>query len=213
MSGMTSLSSSGDQVWDMQFPDNSEIITQHIGLDNSIFIGVSQYGQEIENRIYVINSNTGEIKYSFIVDGTFVSNLVIGNNNIYFLISKIDEITNIENTYLYSLSSGPFEPVIIPKFTESSEMEIKTETEIVEQEIEDLEVEQGIDEDGLEEIILALNANPEGENTANIIKKELKDFVSKNGIRVSVLGRGLSTGTELEYSDSETIKNALKNRF
>jgi len=69
------------------------------------------------------------------------------------------------------------------------------------------------DEDGLEEIILALNANPEGENTANIIKKELKDFVSKNGIRVSVLGRGLSTGTELEYSDSETIKNALKNRF
>jgi hypothetical protein len=26
------------------------------------------------------------------------------------------------------------------------------------------------------------------------------------------LGRGLSTGTELEYSDSETIKNAFKNR-
>ena len=31
-------------------------------------------------------------------------------------------------------------------------------------------------------------------------------------VKVSVLGRGLSTGTELEYSDSATIKSALENR-
>jgi len=65
----------------------------------------------------------------------------------------------------------------------------------------------------IKEIILALNANPEGENTTDVVKKELKDFCEKNSIKVSILGRGLSTGTELEYSDSETIKNALKNRF
>jgi recombinational DNA repair protein RecR len=29
---------------------------------------------------------------------------------------------------------------------------------------------------------------------------------------MSQLGRGLSTGTELEYSDQDTIKNALENR-
>lgn len=67
--------------------------------------------------------------------------------------------------------------------------------------------------DGLEEVIIALNYNPEGENTFSY----LHDLLSKipfdsNKIRISTLGRGLSTGTELEYSDTETIKNALKNR-
>lgn len=69
------------------------------------------------------------------------------------------------------------------------------------------------EENKLKEIIIALNANPEGENTTDIIKKEIKDFTEKNKTKISILGRGLSTGTELEYSDSETIKNALKNRF
>jgi recombination protein RecR len=67
-------------------------------------------------------------------------------------------------------------------------------------------------ESGLKEIIIALSANPEGENTADILKKELQNMAS-NEIKITLLGRGLSTGTELEYSDSETIKNALLNRF
>ncbi len=74
-------------------------------------------------------------------------------------------------------------------------------------------IEKRQKENALNEIIFALNANPEGENTTNIIKREIKDFAEKNNIKISILGRGLSTGTELEYSDSETIKNALKNRF
>ncbi|HMP67624.1 MAG TPA: toprim domain-containing protein [Candidatus Paceibacterota bacterium] len=69
-----------------------------------------------------------------------------------------------------------------------------------------------IDND-LGEVIIALSANPEGDNTTEIIKKEAKEIVEKNNIKVTVLGRGLSTGTELEYSDSQTIKSALKNRF
>ncbi len=36
--------------------------------------------------------------------------------------------------------------------------------------------------------------------------------LQKNGVKISSLGRGLSTGTELEYSDNDTIKNALLNR-
>ncbi len=66
--------------------------------------------------------------------------------------------------------------------------------------------------EGLKEIILALNYNPEGENTLSYLEQLLSDFSSKNSVKISTLGRGLSTGTELEYSDSDTIKNALKNR-
>ncbi len=64
----------------------------------------------------------------------------------------------------------------------------------------------------LKEIILALNANSEGENTTDYLKSILSPVVTKHSIKISILGRGLSTGTELEYSDSDTIKNALKNR-
>ncbi|MEK7464124.1 MAG: toprim domain-containing protein [Patescibacteria group bacterium] len=62
------------------------------------------------------------------------------------------------------------------------------------------------------EIILSLNANAEGEHTAEFIRSYLKDKFPSTDFSVSVLGRGLSTGTELEYSDTDTIKNALKNR-
>jgi recombination protein RecR len=66
--------------------------------------------------------------------------------------------------------------------------------------------------EGLKEIIIALNYNPEGENTLTYLKEMLSPTLLKNDIKISTLGRGLSTGTELEYSDSDTIKNALKNR-
>ncbi|MES3004637.1 MAG: toprim domain-containing protein [Patescibacteria group bacterium] len=63
---------------------------------------------------------------------------------------------------------------------------------------------------GLTEVILALNYNPEGENTLTYLKETIeREFPT---LKISTLGRGLSTGTELEYSDSDTIKNALKNR-
>ncbi len=62
------------------------------------------------------------------------------------------------------------------------------------------------------EIILSLNATAEGEHTSEFLKNYLKDKFPSNTFNITVLGRGLSTGTELEYSDTDTIKNALKNR-
>lgn len=59
------------------------------------------------------------------------------------------------------------------------------------------------------EIILSLNTTPEGDHTAAIVKDALKRV---GAARVTVLGRGLSTGAELEYADSETIRNALLGR-
>jgi len=64
----------------------------------------------------------------------------------------------------------------------------------------------------LKEIILSLNTTPDGENTADIVKEALQKILENRGVKISILGRGLSTGAELEYADSETIKNALKNR-
>lgn len=60
----------------------------------------------------------------------------------------------------------------------------------------------------LTEIILAISLNPQGENTLEYLQKKLEGF----GIKISILGRGLSTGTELEYSDKDTFLSAFENR-
>lgn len=69
-------------------------------------------------------------------------------------------------------------------------------------------VERAI-KNGLREIILAFSLNAEGEHTKESIEALLSPITQTSSISVYTLGRGLSTGTELEYSDSETIKNAL----
>jgi recombination protein RecR len=63
------------------------------------------------------------------------------------------------------------------------------------------------------EVILALNLTPEGENTQEYVLREIAAELKDKAPKLSVLGRGLSTGLELEYSDADTIKNALKNRY
>lgn len=73
------------------------------------------------------------------------------------------------------------------------------------------EIRRALKDDGLKEIILALSANPEGEHTTEYLKGLLAPLVGSQA-RISVLGRGLSTGTELEYSDGDTLRNALKHR-
>ncbi len=74
------------------------------------------------------------------------------------------------------------------------------------------EVEKGGKAKTLKEVILALSANPEGEHTTLYLKNLLEPLSEKYQLKISILGRGLSTGTELEYSDSDTLKNAFKNR-
>lgn len=64
----------------------------------------------------------------------------------------------------------------------------------------------------LAEIILAFAINPDGENTARFIEALLNEIPTSRPFTISYLGRGLSTGSELEYADPETIKNALTHR-
>ncbi len=65
---------------------------------------------------------------------------------------------------------------------------------------------------GLTELILAFAINPDGENTARYVESIVSNTDGTEVLTLSHLGRGLSTGSELEYADPETIKNALKNR-
>ncbi len=62
------------------------------------------------------------------------------------------------------------------------------------------------------EIILAFPANPEGDATAVRIREELENYQGPTLVKITALGRGLSTGSELEYADPETIKSALDSR-
>lgn len=72
------------------------------------------------------------------------------------------------------------------------------------------------DTNAVREIILAMNANTEGEHTGEIIERKLREInatlPADKRFKVTALGRGLSTGTELEYSDAETLKSAIENR-
>ncbi len=72
--------------------------------------------------------------------------------------------------------------------------------------------EQDSKKELLKEIILAFNATAEGDNTTRYIEKILEPLSKKYSVKISRFGRGLSTGTELEYIDRDTLKNALENR-
>ncbi|MHB0865807.1 MAG: recombination mediator RecR [Minisyncoccota bacterium] len=65
-------------------------------------------------------------------------------------------------------------------------------------------------ENGLTEVVLALSATSEGEHTADHIRQLLAPY--RDHVKISALGRGLSTGSELEYADAETLRAALAGR-
>ena len=73
-------------------------------------------------------------------------------------------------------------------------------------------IQRETDAGTLHEVIVALSANTEGDHTAEYVESLLLPFTEVRKLRVTRLGRGLSTGTELEYSDTATIESALKNR-
>lgn len=67
--------------------------------------------------------------------------------------------------------------------------------------------------ENLQEVILGFSINPDGENTVRFVESIIEPLLKEAGASMSHLGRGLSTGSELEYADAETLKNALKNRY
>lgn len=65
-----------------------------------------------------------------------------------------------------------------------------------------------VKEEKPEEIIIATNPTTEGDLTSLYLKRKLQDF----DIKITRLGRGLSTGGDIEYADEITLSSALTNR-
>jgi len=63
------------------------------------------------------------------------------------------------------------------------------------------------------ELILALTPRREGDFTSLYIEDKIKPLKNEGRkIKITRLGRGLSSGAELEYADQATLKNALDGR-
>lgn len=80
---------------------------------------------------------------------------------------------------------------------------------IAPQDIKIKELIERLKNNGIKEIILALNPDLEGETTALYLTKLLKQFPN---LKLTRLARGLPMGADLEYADEVTLENAIKDR-
>ncbi len=65
-----------------------------------------------------------------------------------------------------------------------------------------------VNEDGVEEVIMATNPDVEGDATAMYIAKILKPL----GVKVTRLAQGVAMGSDIEYADEVTLERALEAR-
>jgi recombination protein RecR len=63
-------------------------------------------------------------------------------------------------------------------------------------------------EDGVSEVILALNPSLEGETTTTYLAQELRTL----GVKVSRIAYGLPMGGDIKYADQQTLKESLSHR-
>jgi recombination protein RecR len=66
-----------------------------------------------------------------------------------------------------------------------------------------------IEEGTLSEAIIALSANLEGDTTTYYLSRKIKE----KGIKVTTISRGISVGSDLEYTDEITLGRSLINRI
>lgn len=67
-----------------------------------------------------------------------------------------------------------------------------------------------LQDDAVEEVIIATNASVEGESTALFLQKHIRD--AGIDIALSRLARGIPVGVDLEYADQITLSHALEGR-
>lgn len=126
------------------------------------------------------------------------------NKSKLMILEHDNDLLNIEKTKLYDgpyhVLGGTFDPL--------------EESAVVRDRIKALfdrvSISQEIQDGG--EIILALSPTKMGEYTSEYIKKILEPILKNTKTKITRLGRGLSTGIELEYADEITLKQALDNR-
>lgn len=76
---------------------------------------------------------------------------------------------------------------------------------------DDLHIRELLDRavEGVEEIILAMNPNVEGEATTLYLSRLLKPM----GLRITRIARGIPMGSDLEFTDAATITRAFEGRI
>ncbi|MFZ4057881.1 MAG: recombination mediator RecR [Ferruginibacter sp.] len=68
---------------------------------------------------------------------------------------------------------------------------------------------QRVQQDGISEIIFALNANIQGDTTIYYISKKLKNLP----VKITTIARGIAFGGELEFADEMTLAKSISNRI
>ena len=72
------------------------------------------------------------------------------------------------------------------------------------------ELVKRIENDDVQEVIIATNPSVEGESTALLLEKVLHE--AKPELKLTRLARGLPLGVDLSYADQITLSAALENR-
>lgn len=123
--------------------------------------------------------------------------------SILFIVEKDADLENVEKSGfrgLYFVLGGT-----IPLASEEPQKYIRLR-----------ELIARIERDGpkllLNEVILGLSATTEGDHTRLILQEKIRPMAEGFNFKLSSLGRGLSTGSELEYADPDTIASALSSR-
>ena len=117
-------------------------------------------------------------------------------NNIVCVVEKPNDVTAIEK-------AGYFDGVYHVLMGSISPLEGRGP--------DDLKIEsllKRIKEDNITEIIIATDADIEGETTALYLAKILKPL----GIKLTRIGLGIPVGSNLEYADSATLAKAMQSR-
>lgn len=135
------------------------------------------------------------------------------------VVEKITDLESVEKTGLYRglyhVLGGAINP--LDKITPAS-LKIKELEKRLDKMLRSIEVDpvrgrrsafgERLASNGIE-LIIATNPNTHGETTASYLRDL---FANTNGISITRLGRGLSSGSNLEYTDDITLKNALDYR-
>ncbi len=118
------------------------------------------------------------------------------NSNLLCVVEKFHDLNVLEATGefkgLYHVLGGKIDP---PEGITPNKLKIQ---ELIER----------IRNKNIEEVILALNPDIQGEST--IIY--LKNILSQLNIKITLLARGLPMGSDIEYADEITLLNAIKGR-
>lgn len=112
------------------------------------------------------------------------------------VVENIKDVMSVENTQqykgLYHVLGGIISPM---DGVGPNDLEIESLVERVEQE-------------GVEEVILALSTTMEGDTTNFYLFRKL----SPTGVKITTIARGIAIGDELEYADEVTLGRSILNR-